>query len=80
MNLTETERAKVQQLMMDPITPRAIYKVLLTSFLKKKVGEDTHMKAARFVATELLEDAWKILESYQVENENNGSMTRQIGL
>ena len=78
--LTDAQKMRLQRFMGDPVTPGAIHQVLMTTYLKKRADEDTNMKAARFLALELLEEGWKELEKYQVEIENNGSTTRQIGL
>ncbi len=79
-NLNETQINKVQRFIIDPVVSEAVYMVLLKSFLKKRGDEDTNMKAARFLATELLEEGWKELQKLKVEMEENGSVTRQVGL
>jgi len=79
-DLNETEKAKVQRFMMDAVLSSAVYDVLLQSFLKKRGDESTEMKAARFIATELLEEGWKNLDRYKLEIEENGPVKRQNGL
>jgi hypothetical protein len=78
--MNETQIAKIQRFLMDEVMNSAVQQVLLKSFLKRRPNEDTAMKAARFIATELLEDAWKELERHTPDNEENGSKHRQIGI
>lgn len=78
--LNDTQKAKVQRFVIDPVTSEAVYSVLLRSFLKKRTDEDTTMKAARFIATELLVEGWKELQKYRVQTEKNGSTIEQVGM
>lgn len=59
---------------------KAVHSVLLNSFLKRRDGEDTEMKAARFLATELLADAWKELERMKAKEEKEVANSGQVGL
>ena len=75
-----TKKAKIDRFLADKAMTSSVYDVLLSSFLKRKTNEDTEMKAARFVATELLEEAWKELEKYKNEKEKVDKLTGNVGL
>lgn len=64
----QVKTAKLEQFSNDRLLQNAVHEVLLDTFLKKRSGEDVQMKAARFVATELLEEAFAILIGYASEN------------
>jgi hypothetical protein len=76
----ETKRAKVNQFLSDVVMSGAVHEIMLKSYLKKKVGEGVDMKAARFIATELLEDAWQELNKYRLTADEKAEKGVQIGL
>lgn len=77
MNPETTERIK--RFMRDESANKAVYGQIQKSFLKTKQGDDIHMKAARFVALELLDEAWKDL-SYIKNVDSAPTETANIGL
>jgi len=64
------KQEKLRQFINNPTLSEAVKSELLRCFLKKKSGEDVNTKAARFIATELLHEAWQELEGYKVEGVN----------
>jgi hypothetical protein len=75
-----TKKSKIERFLHDRTMSEAVYGVLLESFLKRKGGEDTEMKAARFIATELLEEGWATLERYKSDTESREMGIKQIAL
>lgn len=78
MNANELD--KVKRFMSDVMMNEAVYSILLTTFLKRREGEDTEMKAARFLATELLAEGWKELERTKAKEEREVKNSGQVGL
>jgi hypothetical protein len=58
----------------------AVNTLLNRHFLKKRGEEDVNMKAARFIATELLNEAWLEMEKYRADNNNGEKSITNIGL
>lgn len=61
----------LKQFINNPVLSETIKSELLRCFLKRKSGEDVNIKAARFIATELLQEAWQELETYKVSRAGN---------
>jgi hypothetical protein len=59
MNPEITQRIK--RFMSDKATNEAIFSAIQKTFLKAKPSEDISLKAARFIALELLTEAWRDL-------------------
>lgn len=76
----ETQRAKINQFLSDKVMSEAVRETMLYTFLMKKSGEGVEMKAARFIATELLAEAWRELEKNRLTNEEKAERGVQIGL
>lgn len=57
----------------------AVWGVLLSAFMAKRDG-DVNLKAGQMIAIELLHEAWKDLEKYRNETEQEKKELRQIGL
>lgn len=75
-----TKQDKVTRFLNDRVMSGTIYDVLLQSFLKKKDGEDTELKAARFMAIGLLDEAWKDLERVKNTKPEEIKGVGQIGM
>ena len=58
----------------------AVNALLSRHFLKKRSEEDVNMKAARFIATELLNEAWLEMEKYRADNNNGEKSIGNVGL
>lgn len=76
----QAKLAKLRQFSSDTLLQSAVYEVLSDTFLKKKSGEDVQMKAARFVAIELLQEAWPELTKYTLENKSGQEASGNVGL
>ncbi len=76
----QLKHAKLQQFSNDKYLQDAVYEVLMEIFLKKKSGEDVQMKAARFVAIELLQEAWDEATKFSSDNKTDEKSTGNIGL
>lgn len=66
--------------MMDESMSNVVKEVIESSFKKGKPTDDVTMKAARFIAGELLEEAWKDLERNKNVEEKEKSINKQVGL
>ena len=78
MDKAKTE--KITRFVMDEALVDAVYGVLLDSFLKKRERANVQMAAAERVAIDLLGDAWKELDKYKKNNEQEPVITKQVGL
>ena len=79
--MTETQKKSLVQFANNGIMYQAVFETLLNSFLIKRSGEDTEAKAARFVAVELLKEAFKEIDGYKTENVVKSTSTgNNIGL
>jgi hypothetical protein len=74
------KQARLQRFLQDETTAHLVKEVLVGSFLKPKQGEDTEMKAARFVAIGLLEDGWRELNKYKNKELDVSPASKQVGL
>lgn len=72
--------AKIKKFINDPTMNEAVKEVLLSTFLQAKEYEDVHSKAARFISTQKLEEAWGVLESFRDDREEEEPAERQIGM
>lgn len=68
MNL-ET-KARIARFLNDEATAKAVYSVLLDTFLRDK-NTDVHMLAAGRLAVDYLQRGWKELEKCQVERKES---------
>lgn len=77
MNPEITQRIK--RFMSDKATNEAIFTAIQKTFLKAKSSEDISLKAARFMALELLTDAWRDLNHIK-DADQTPTEGKQIGL
>lgn len=59
---------------------RAVKSVVASVFMAKKPDEDIHTKAGRFIALELLNEAWLELERLKTQKDEEPVVRGQIGL
>lgn len=78
--MTEQQIQKIKYFINDPQMAGAVYQVLLNQFIKAKTGALTEEKAARFIAIENLQEAWRYLESFKTLLETQSATIKQIGL
>lgn len=69
--MTEYEKGRIKDFMNDAITSELVYQSLLQTFLKKRADEDVTMKAARFVAIELLLETWQELAKIKEKDKHS---------
>ena len=60
-----TKKAKIERFLGDSVMSQVIKSVLEQSFTKASKDRDASVLAARFLALELLGEAWKELERYK---------------
>jgi hypothetical protein len=58
----------------------AVLSVVRNSFMTKKKDEDIHLKAGRFIALELLDEAVADLDRFVAQKEHEATIRSQIGL
>ena len=66
------ERAKLKRFASDLAMKDAVYRVLLTAFLKPRKDADVHTLAAKSISIDMLQEAWKDIERYR-EDEREAS-------
>jgi hypothetical protein len=59
---------------------RAVKTVIEETFRAKKPNEDIHTKAGRFIALELLNEAWLELDRLKARKEEEPTIRSQVGL
>ena len=62
------QQAQIKAFISNPSLSDAVASLLTRHFLKKRGDEDVNMKAARFIATELISEAWLEMEKYKANN------------
>lgn len=70
----------LKKFIVDEITSESVKEVLMSSFLTKRKDADVQLKAAQMIAIELLQEAWKELETYKTYEETQRHAPRQVGL
>ena len=78
--MNNEQKAQIGQFMNNRGMSEAVSSLLTKYFLKKRGEEDVNMKAARFIATELLSEAWLEMEKYRAENMMGDKPSGNIGL
>jgi preprotein translocase subunit SecA len=78
--MNQTQIAKIQRFMDDHAMSDSVHAHLQQAFLKRKEGEDVMMKAARFVALNLLDDAWRELGNIARMDAQDTPPRSQVGL
>lgn len=73
--MNQTQLEKVARFMTDKAMSEAVYLLIQRAFLKKKDGEDVELKAARFMALNLLDEAWRDLDNAK-PSEDGGEKNR----
>lgn len=66
--------------MGDPVMERAVYTVLLDSFLEERAGADVHVLAASRLAVDFLKQGWKELEKLKTKEDAASKPLKQVGL
>jgi len=64
-----TEKSKLRRFISDPGLSAAVRAVLLQSFIKERKEADVYKLAAAKLAIDMLQDAWRELERYRIDDE-----------
>lgn len=80
MILDDHRLERIARFMMDKDTAEAVRDHITMTFLRKRSGDDVHIKAAERVAIDLLFEAWKELEKVQLQKEEDKREFKQVGL
>lgn len=78
--MDKAKAEKITRFLDDKLMSDSVREVLLSSFLRRRPAEDTEMKAARFIATELLDEAWINLQNIRLKKRNEATTTTHISL
>jgi len=71
--MTPRQREKLVRFINDEALAEAVYSLVQKAYLKKKDGEDTTIKAARFIALNLLDEAWRELDKYKTDSSDTAA-------
>jgi len=78
--MDDLKLAKIKQFLRDESMAFSIKEAMKDAFLKPSKDRSIENLAARFIAVELLEEAWKDLKRFQDEEESKANKSPQIGL
>ena len=78
--MNETQRAKIQRFLDDKIMSEAVKSVILGAFLKPSKKNDVQTLAAERIAIDLLEEGFKELNKYALEEKKEKAALSQVGL
>jgi hypothetical protein len=72
--------SRIVEFVKDETTMNAVYEVLRDSFLTGKGQRDIQMLAAERLAIDLLDNAWRDLQKYKVDDKSSSPSLKQVGL
>ncbi len=78
--MEELRKQKLINFANDKVMMDAVYGVLLDNFLKKKGNEDINLKGGRFIAIEELQEAWRELDSYKMNDKVDEKISGNVGM
>lgn len=78
--MDQTQKSKVTKFLADKVMSETIYQVLLDTFLKPRKGASVEEKAAAFISVEMLQEAWRELDRYRKEVEQETKPLNQVGM
>ena len=70
----ENQKEKIRRFLGDVVLKDTVHGIMLQSFLKTREG-DIHIKAASRLAIDFLNEAWKELEKFKNEENENKEPT-----
>lgn len=76
----DTKKIKIERFLKDVAMSEAVYEVIHSSFLKSRGQRDIQVLAAERLAVDFLNDAWKELGKFKVEEGTPLTPLKQIGL
>ena len=80
MKLNKTEEDKIIRFMQDPLLNEAVFKVLLSTYIKQIDRTDVHYTAGQMIAIDLLHKSWKELEKITRTDTSLTDKHVQVGL
>lgn len=79
--MNKQNRTELVKLFVNNVSMQEAVKAVVEEvFRAKKPNEDIHTKAGRFIALELLNEAWTELERLKTDKEEDPVIHSQIGL
>lgn len=78
--MKQLNEEKLKRFANDSEMNEAVKEVLLTTFLKKIPNADVNILASQTIAINLLLEAWREIDEYILENEEDKQERRQIGI
>lgn len=78
--MNDIQQNKLERFAMDTVVSDSVYSLIRKSFLSRKGQRDVQILAAERIALELLDEAWKELSKYRIENNQESTGNKQIGL
>ena len=71
---------KIKRFMSDPAMNKAVYDVLMATFLKANATSDVYNLASERIAINKLQEGWKELERYKAKQEVEKPVSSQVGM
>lgn len=78
--MNDLQKSRITAFLNDELTAKAVYEVLLQSFLKTRTGVSVHELAAAKLAIDYLREGWKELERNVLEEQKEEKDINNIGL
>ena len=71
--MDEAQKRQIQKFVNDKGMSRAVYLLLLDTFLRERPQADVYVLAASRLAIDYLKQGWKELEKYKFEEPSQGN-------
>ena len=78
--MNPTQKAKIKQFANDKQMSEAVYNVVSEKLFSTSKDRDVNVLAARFLAIEILNEAWKEMLRFKEDEENVSKEVNQIGM
>lgn len=78
--INDAQRAKIKRFLDDRAMNESVRMAIQESFLKPRANKEIHYLAAKSLAVEFLDEAFKDLNRFYGESERESTEQRQIGL
>lgn len=78
--MTINEKDQIRRFMENPTMNQAVMAFIKETFEKKRVDREVHMLAGQMIAIELLQQAYKDMETYKKRTETASRQAEQIAL
>lgn len=66
--MSDAQIVAIQRFINNPVMAEAVFASLMATFTKPRPNADVYEKAARFISIENLQEGWKELAKYKVDN------------